>query len=151
MKNLWFWVLLVLPGMLLAQKIDRKVHDYGTVEQWNNPVATFVVTNNTKADIMFLPTFPAKDVLVTVPKGPIKAGESQEVTIQYFTENKGSFTRTVSLYTSNSGNTLDFTVKGDIRSFAVGALTTCPTVGPKSVEDQTYAQEFQVIDSAMLT
>ena len=147
MKAIGIWVLAIMPFMLFGQKADRKLHDFGIVEQWNNPTATFVVTNNTKADFVFLPTFPAKDVLVQLPQGAIKPGASAEVTIQYFTEKKGSFNRTVSLYTSNTGSTLDFTVKGDIRSFASGALTACPTVGPKSDEDKMYSQEFQVIDS----
>ncbi len=147
MKAIGIWVLAALPFMLFGQKVDRKLHDFGIVEQWNNPTATFVVTNNTKADFVFLPTFPAKDVLVQLPQGAIKPGVSAEITIQYFTEKKGSFNRTVSLYTSNTGSTLDFTVKGDIRSFASGALTACPTVGPKSDEDKMYSQEFQVIDS----
>ncbi len=147
MKATCVWVLAMMPFMLFGQKPDRKLHDFGIVEQWNNPTATFVVTNNTKADFVFLPTFPAKDVLVQLPQGAIKPGASAEITIQYFTEKKGSFNRTVSLYTSNTGNTLDFTVKGDIRSFASGALTACPTVGPKSDEDKMYSQEFQVIDS----
>jgi Ca-activated chloride channel family protein len=147
MKAIWILVLAALPFMLFGQKADRKLHDFGIVEQWNNPIATFVVTNNTKADFVFLPTFPAKDVLVQLPQGAIKPGASAEVTIQYFTEKKGSFSRMVSLYTSNTGNTLDFTLKGDIRSFASGALTACPTIGPKSDEDKMYSQEFQVIDS----
>jgi Ca-activated chloride channel family protein len=97
--------------------------------------------------MMILPTFPAKDVLVQLPLGAIKPGASGEVSIQYFTESKGGFNRTVSLYTSNSGTPLEFTLKGDIRSFATGALTSCPTVGPKSADDKMYSQEFQVIDS----
>ncbi len=147
MKKLWVWVLLLLPGMLLAQKVDRKVYDFGSVELWNNPPATFIITNNTKADMVFLPSFPAKDVLVQLPQGAIKPGASVEVKVQYYTEKKGSFNRTVILYTSNSGTPMELTVKGDIRSFANGALTTCPTVGPKSDEDKMYSQEFQVIDS----
>lgn len=147
MKNLWVLVLLALPAVLWAQKVDRKVQDFGQVEYWDNPVATFTVTNNTKADMMFLPTFPAKDVLVQLPQGAIKPGESAVVSIQYYTEKKGSFSRTVSLYTSNTGTPLEFTVKGDIRSFAAGALTECPTVGPKDAQDKMYNQEFQVIDS----
>lgn len=138
---------MVLPSLLLAQKTDRKVHDFGTVESWNNPVATFVVTNTGKTDLVFLPTFPAKDVLVQLPSTPIKPGGSGEVGIQYFTEKKGAFSRSVSLYVGNSDKPLEFTVKGEIRSFAPGALTVCPTVGPKSNDDKMYSQEFQVIDS----
>ncbi len=147
MKSLIFLVLATIPVLLFGQKVDQKVYDFGTVEQWNNPTATFVVTNNTKADFVFLPTFPAKDVLVQLPKGPIKPGASAEITVQYYTEKKGAFSRKVSLYTSNTGNTLDLVVKGDIRSFANGALTACPSIGPKSDEDKMYNQDFQVIDS----
>lgn len=147
MKSIFVLVLAVIPSLLFAQKVDNKLHDFGIVELWNNPMATFVVTNNTKADFVFLPTFPAKDVLVQLPKGPIKPGASAEITIQYFTEKKGAFNRKVSLYTSNTGNTLDLVVKGDIRSFASGALTQCPTIGPKSDDDKMYSQDFQVIDS----
>ncbi len=147
MKNLWVLMLVMLPGLLFAQKLDKKAHDFGSVEYWDNPLATFTVTNNTKADMLFLPTFPAKDVLVQLPSGAMKPGESTTITVQYFTEKKGTFNRTVSLYTSNTGTPLDLVLKGDIRSFASGALTTCPTVGPKDVQDKMYSQEFQVIDS----
>lgn len=147
MKSIFVLVLAAIPMVLFGQKVDNKVHDFGTVELWNNPTATFIVNNNTKADFVFLPTFPAKDVLVQLPKGPIKPGASAEITVQYFTEKKGPFSRKVSLYTSNTGSTLDLTVKGDIRSFASGALTQCPTIGPKSDDDKMYSQDFQVIDS----
>ncbi len=147
MKSIVVILLAAIPVWLFGQKVDNKVFDFGLVEQWNNPTATFMVTNNTKADFVFLPTFPAKDVLVQLPKGPIKPGTSVEITVQYYTEKKGAFSRKVSLYTSNSGNTLDLVVKGDIRSFANGALTQCPTVGPKSDDDKMYNQDFQVVDS----
>lgn len=131
---------------LNAQKVDKKTFDYGIVEQWDNTPAEFVVTNNTKQQMVFLPTMPNKDVLVEITPKKVEAGGKAVVLIYYYTDSKGLFSNTTTLYTGNSPDPIKLTVKGDIRSFAYGAVTACPTLAPKTDEDKEFDQEIMVID-----
>lgn len=130
-----------------AQQVDHKVHDFGSVTNWDNPLAEFVVTNTGKDDLVFLPTFASSDVLVELPEKRIPPGGSGSVFVSYFTSSKGPFSKKIELYTGNSDKALVLTVKGDIESFAPGALTACPTLKPKSDDDKQFRQQFLVINA----
>lgn len=136
----------VVSISLSAQKVDKKVFDYGVVENWNNAPAEFVVTNNSKQPMIFLPTIPNKDVLVEITPKKVEAGSKAIVLIYYYTDQKGPFNNTTTLYTGNSPDPIKLTIKGDIRSFAYGAVTACPTLAPKTDEDKEFDQEIMVVD-----
>lgn len=140
-------ILLLMGLAAWAQKVDHKVHDFGTVSNWDNPLAEFVISNTGKSDLVFLPTFASSDVLVELPGKSIPPGGSGSVFVSYFTSSTGSFSRKIELYTGNSDKAIELTVKGNIESFAPGALTACPTLKPKTNEDKEFQQQFLVIDA----
>lgn len=147
MRALLSVLLITLVSLSLsAQKVDKKTFDYGIVENWDNTPAEFVVTNNSKQPMIFLPTIPNKDVLVEISPKKVEAGGKAIVLIYYYTDQKGLFSNTTTLYTGNSPDPLKLTIKGDIRSFAYGAVTACPTLAPKTDEDKEFDQEIMVVD-----
>ena len=130
-----------------AQLMDKKVYDFGRVENWNCQPAIFTITNNSKGKLVFLPTYPAKDILVQLPAKALEPGEKGEITIGYFTPDKGPFVRKVGLFVNVSDKPIELTLKGDIVSIAPSAFTSCPTVAPsKDGKDKMPQQDILVID-----
>lgn len=148
-------LMIVLIGLLisfsaLAQKskasLSPTTFDFGTVEKWKNPPATFTVTNNGKEAFLFLPTFPKNDVYVQLPSEKIQPGETAIINVFYYTQTPGPFSKKIETYISTEAKPISFTVKGNIASFAENALLACPTMKPKSAEDLQFEQEILVID-----
>lgn len=133
--------MLFLPGIVLGQKktllveVSPLSYDYGKVEAWENPPAEFYIKNYSEKDLIFLPTFPARDVQVILPQEPLAPGESALIEVRYYTENLGKFSRDIDIYVNQSGEPVTLQIKGEIKSFAPGVLMTCPVSGPKDKDE----------------
>ncbi len=134
-KTLLLFSLISISLMSFAQKsalrFDRQTYDFGEINQWNNPPATFIFTNTGKTDFMFLPTFPRDDIFIQLPKGKIQPGTADTITVFYFTSSTGVFQKNVELFTSSSGEPVSLMVKGNILSLDVNAYMSCPGFAPK--------------------
>src|SRR5688572_27567662 len=94
-----FFIVLATTFFAAAQKtavkFEKQQHDFGQVQQWNNPPAYFVFTNTGTTDMLFLPIKYREDIFVEIPKGKIKAAQTDTVAVYYFTDKPGEFQQSV--------------------------------------------------------
>jgi hypothetical protein len=85
-------------------KVDKDVHDYGTMDQGGNGECVFVITNTGNAPLIV--SLCKGSCGCTVPvctKEPIAPGASTEVSVKYDTKRLGLINKTVTI-TSNAVN-----------------------------------------------
>ncbi len=124
--------------------MDRS-YNYGVVDSWDNPPAIFEFINNGNKPVMFLPIFYERDIHVELPQKKIQPGEKGYLTVYYYTDKTGIFSRKVTLYVNVSHDPINLTVKGTIKSIYANALTACPTFGSKTPEPGNTAQHPIVV------
>jgi len=134
-----------IATICVAQNVkwEQTTVNFGTVKDWNSPAATFTFQNTGNEKLMLLPQRHKRDVLVRYPNRSIRPGETGSITIQYYTGETGSFSRTVEVYTNASYKPVKLTVKGNIKSIYADALTQCPsfqTTMPAKSEDPNVVQ-----------
>ena len=132
-----------------AQSINvaPSVFDFGTVPQWKNDTAFFIV-ENTGSNFVFLPIGYAQDLLVLLPKGKIENGEFVKVKLVYFTQSRGNFRKEIPIYISNSATPINLVIKGKILDFHPDAMLNCPSLieeKPQTPIDKPI--EIQVVDA----
>ena len=139
---------LVIPfsGMTQNVKWEQTTVNFGTVRDWNSPAATFTFKNIGKEKLMLLPQRHKRDVLVRYPNRSIRPGEIGSITIQYYTGETGSFSRTVEVYTNASNKPVKLTVKGNIKSIYADALTQCPSFQTTTPTKSEEPNVIQVVD-----
>lgn len=139
---------LVIPfsGMTQNVKWEQTTVNFGTVRDWNSPAATFTFKNIGKEKLMLLPQRHKRDVLVRYPNRSIRPGETGSITIQYYTGETGSFSRTVEVYTNASNKPVKLTVKGNIKSIYADALTQCPSFQTTTPTKSEEPNVIQVVD-----
>ncbi len=69
---------------------------------------------------------------VSLPKGKIKAGQTDTVVVYYFTDKLGEFQQSVELFIGNINLPVTLTVKGNILSLDANAFISCPGFAPKT-------------------
>jgi Mg-chelatase subunit ChlD len=107
-------------------KWDNTKFDFGTVQEWDSPEAKFSYRCSGRGSTMFLPQKYQQDLSVIVPTGTVRPGGIGEITIKYFTNQTGSFKRTVNVYHSASNEPVRITISGNIKSIKHNAATACP-------------------------
>jgi Mg-chelatase subunit ChlD len=142
-------VLALLPFGLSAQKVNWETTtvNFGTVGDWNSPPATFRFKNTGSDRLMFLPQRHDREVLVRYPNRAIQPGETGEITVQYYTGETGSFSRSVEVYTNASNKAEKLTVKGNIKSIYANALTACPSFQNPTPVKKGEPNVIQVVDA----
>jgi hypothetical protein len=103
-------------------KLDKEVHDYGTIEKGGDGTCVFTVTNTGTAPLTI--TRCKGSCGCTVPKcdkAPIKPGASSEITVKYDTKRVGPINKSVTI-TSNAVNepTKVVRIKGRVDAGAAG-------------------------------
>ncbi|GIV33418.1 MAG: hypothetical protein KatS3mg031_0953 [Chitinophagales bacterium] len=145
MRIAYILTLCINIHIVSAQKtpivFEKSVFDFGEISNWNNPPAIFVFSNRSTSEILFLPTFPAHDVYVELPKGKIPAGAVDTVKIYYFTPGIGEFEKKVSLYINASDDAIPLTVKGKILSLDKHAYISCPGFAPPGERSAAAKQD----------
>ena len=135
MRSIALILFLLISEMAFGQaklKWDNTKFDFGTVRDWDSPEATFTYRCSGRGSTMFLPQKYRQDLQVLVPTGTVRSGDVGTITIRYFTNQTGSFKRTVELYHSASQEPVKITISGNIKSIKHDALTACPRFGPDS-------------------
>lgn len=128
--------------------VSPQVFNFGDITNWKNPPATFTVVNKSDKPLVFLPTFPMEDLLIELPKEPIKPNGSAEILVYYYTSLPGSFQKETKVYVNISDQPLILKIQGDISSFSADALVSCPTINNKTfAQQQSFNQTVLIIDS----
>lgn len=112
-------------------KIDKIVHDYGTIEQGADGECIFTITNSgTDALIISLCKGTCGCTVPVCPKEAIAPGESVKIPVRYDTKRVGPINKSV-IITSNAINTpkAKVRIKGKVVSKS-GTTTPVNKVGP---------------------
>tara|TARA_B100000809_G_C14860491_1_gene431706 strand:- start:24 stop:491 length:468 start_codon:yes stop_codon:yes gene_type:complete len=82
-------------------KVDKDVHDYGTMEQGGNGECIFTVTNTGNAPLLItLCKGSCGCTVPTCPKEPIAPGASATITVRYDTKRVGPINKSVTITTN---------------------------------------------------
>ncbi|HIP36873.1 MAG TPA: DUF1573 domain-containing protein [Crocinitomix sp.] len=85
-------------------KVDKDVHDYGTIEQGGDGTCTFTITNTGNQPLIISMCKGSCGCTVpTCPKEPIAPGASATITVKYDTKRVGPINKSVTI-TSNASN-----------------------------------------------
>lgn len=146
MKNFYLILLSILllnSANLFGQNkkiaIAKKTIDFGTVDKWDNPPATFTIYNKGKQALTFLPTFQNSEVAIEFPQKPILPNSSGKITVRYYTDQKGTFSEKIPIYSNFDDKPLHLQIKGNILSFANQAYLACPG---SPIEQQTTTPQI---------
>lgn len=129
-------------------EVKPAVFDFGEIYNWDNPPAVFEIINNTQDQLRFLPTFPTENFMVKLPRTPVLPGKSAKVEVFYYTNQLGSFTQKVDVYTGNSTKAIELKIKGEIVSFSPSAHMACPTINKDRPVVQEFYQEVKIVDAS---
>jgi hypothetical protein len=92
------------------------VYQFGSVEEGSNAECVFSFINKSKTPVAItnVKTFcGCTDVRWT--KEPVKPGESGEISVKFYAGNTGTFSKTIKVFTTNSGEqSIDLTIKGSV-------------------------------------
>ena len=92
-------------------KVDKDVHDYGTIDQGADGKCVFTVTNEGNEPLVISLCKGSCGCTVPVcPKEPIAPGESKEITVKYNTNRVGAINKNVKI-TSNAVNAKGYTAE----------------------------------------
>lgn len=130
MNRIVLFLLLCLPLSLFGQssnvRLNTRVFNFGTVENWTNPPATFIVKNESSQPMYFLPVYYEPDIRIEFPNGSVLPGQSAEIRVYYYSDHLGHFSRSFNIYTSFSAQPIELQVVGNIKNISGSALTRCP-------------------------
>jgi len=107
-------------------KIDKEVHDYGTIDQGANGECVFVVTNTGNQPLILSRCKGSCGCTVpSCPQEPIAPGASAKIKVKYDTNRVGPINKSVTI-TSNAGNEPNkvIRIKGQIKAKATDAGST---------------------------
>lgn len=110
-------------------KLDKDVHDYGTVEQGANGECVFTVTNTGNQPLILSRCKGSCGCTVpSCPQEPIAPGQSSKIKVKYDTNRVGPINKSVTI-TSNAGNEPNkvIRIKGQVKAKAANTNTTTPT------------------------
>jgi hypothetical protein len=111
-----------------AVSVDRMMWDFGDVAYWKNDTAWFHVRNASSKNLIFLPTFYNEDFRVLFSSRAVEPGQSVDVGVIFYLQDKGRFSVQVPLYINIKPDPIVFTIKGNIKGFDPSAQLKCPIV-----------------------
>ncbi|MCL7753245.1 DUF1573 domain-containing protein [Polaribacter sp. Z022] len=96
--------------------LDKKVYDFGTVNEGDIVETSFKVTNSGKTNLVITNAQPSCGCTVPVwPKAPIKPGETGEVKVKFNTSGKPNRQqKTITLTTNTESGREVLTLKGSV-------------------------------------
>jgi hypothetical protein len=96
--------------------LDKKVYDFGTVNEGDIVETSFIVTNSGKTDLVITNAKATCGCTIPVwPKAPIKPGESGEVKVKFNTNGKPNRQqKSVTLTTNTESGREILTLKGSV-------------------------------------
>src|SRR3954463_13675186 len=120
-------------------KMDKMVHDYGTIKQGENGECEFKFTNSGKEPLVI--TNCAGSCGCTVPqcpKEPILPGKSGVIKVKYDTNRIGGIYKTVTVTSNSKSGNIVLTIKGNIEAKPVEeAFPENPTPAGAPVEKKS--------------
>lgn len=127
-KSVFIFFFVFCINLNAQLSVSSKQYDFGSISQFNNDTAFFLITNTDSKVAYLLPTHHSDNYLVLVSSKSISPGETIKVGVVYYTEKKGKFKISVPLYFSNIQAPLQLELIGNINSFHPFAIVKCPSM-----------------------
>ena len=114
-----------LGGKLPKVKLDKLVHDFGTISEGDKVETEFIVTNDGEADLVIAEAKGSCGCTVPQPpKDPIKPGDSAPIKVSFNSQGKpGAQEKTVTLTTNTENGHETFQIKANVTPKAGIAAT----------------------------
>lgn len=114
-----------LGGKLPKVKLDKLVHDFGTISEGDKVETEFIVTNDGEADLVIAEAKGSCGCTVPQPpKDPIKPGDSAPIKVSFNSQGKpGAQEKTVTLTTNTENGHETFKIKANVTPKAGIAAT----------------------------
>jgi len=114
-----------LGGKLPKVKLDKLVHDFGTINEGDKVETEFIVTNDGEADLVIAEAKGSCGCTVPQPpKDPIKPGDSAPIKVSFNSQGKpGAQEKTVTLTTNTENGHETFQIKANVTPKAGIAAT----------------------------
>ena len=149
MRFLLSIIISLIAMQMYSQQVSQRVMDFGKVKLWNNPSFEVEYTNTSGRTQLFLPIRYSPEVGVRAAQQKLAPGESTTLTLTYYTEDFGRFSKSVAVYVSTQDNPITFELKGNILSFHPDAFTVCPSVEPADQPaDRGFIHTIKVVDAS---
>jgi hypothetical protein len=105
----------VVPTSLADIKMDKMVHDYGTIKKGDNGECVFKFTNSGKEPLVISNCVGSCGCTVPQwPKEPILPGKTGEIKVKYDTQRLGNIYKTVTINSNAKSGVQTLTIKGNI-------------------------------------
>ena len=103
------------PTSLADIKMDKMVHDYGTIPQGGNGMCEFKFTNNGKEPLVITNCQGSCGCTVPeCPKEPILPGKNGIIKVKYDTNRPGGIYKTVTVNSNAKSGNIVLTIKGTV-------------------------------------
>ena len=105
-----------LVGDLPKVKLDKEIHDFGTIAEGDVVETEFIVTNTGASDLLIVDAKGSCGCTVPEPpKDPIKPGESAPIKVSFDSKGKpGNQEKTVTLTTNSENGHETFKIKANV-------------------------------------
>ena len=105
-----------LVGDLPKVKLDKEIHDFGTIAEGDVVETEFIVTNTGASDLLIVDAKGSCGCTVPEPpKDPIKPGESAPIKVSFDSKGKpGNQEKTVTLTTNTENGREMFKIKATV-------------------------------------
>lgn len=109
-----------LVGKLPKIKLDKEIHDFGTIAEGQVVETEFMVTNTGEGDLLIVDAKGSCGCTVPEPpKDPIKPGESAPIKVSFDSKGKpGNQEKTVTLTTNTENGREMFKIKANVTPMA---------------------------------
>lgn len=109
-----------LVGKLPKVKLDKEIHDFGTIAEGAVVETEFIVTNSGEGDLLIVDAKGSCGCTVPQPpKDPIKPGESAPIKVSFDSKGKpGNQEKTVTLTTNTENGHEMFKIKANVTPIA---------------------------------
>jgi hypothetical protein len=105
------------PASLADIKMDKMVHDYGTIKQGENGECEFKFTNTGKEPLVITNCQGSCGCTVPqCPKEPILPGKSSVIKVKYDTQRVGGIYKTVTVTSNAKSGNVVLTIKGTVEA-----------------------------------
>jgi hypothetical protein len=94
---------------------EETTHNYGTIEQGGNGTCEFTFKNTGKEPLLLTNVRASCGCTTpTWPKSPIKKGKKGTIVVKYNTKIKGSFTKTIRVYSNAKTSPITLKITGTV-------------------------------------
>ncbi|MGE0567411.1 MAG: DUF1573 domain-containing protein [Bacteroidia bacterium] len=105
------------PASTADIKMDKMIHDYGTIQQGGNGECEFKFTNTGKEPLIITNCMGSCGCTVPqCPKEPILPGKSSVIKVKYDTNRVGGIYKTVTVSSNAKSGVVTLTIKGTVEA-----------------------------------